>query len=49
SVYEINDNSWIIRDMLLLSYTTIKPLSSYFWSNNRNTFYILSELDYLKY
>jgi hypothetical protein len=49
SVREIDDNSWIIGDVLLLSHTTIKPSSSCFWRDSKNAFYTLSELDYKKH
>ncbi|TAQ87652.1 hypothetical protein B7494_g4006 [Chlorociboria aeruginascens] len=49
SVREIDDNTWIIGDMLLLSHTTVEPLSGCFWSDGHNAFYILSEPDLSKF
>jgi hypothetical protein len=49
SVREIEDNSWIIGDMLLLSHTTVRPSSGCFWGDGGNAFYTLSELDHSKH
>ncbi|CAG8976234.1 hypothetical protein HYALB_00012001 [Hymenoscyphus albidus] len=44
SILEIDDNSWIIGGVLLLSYKTIAPSSGCFWSDGGSAFYTLSEL-----
>ncbi len=49
SVREIDDNSWIIGDVLLLSHTPVRPSSGCFWSDGGNAFYTLSELDHAKH
>lgn len=49
SVREIDDNSWIIGDVLLLSHTTVRPSSGCFWSDGENAFYTLSKPDHSKH
>jgi len=43
SILEVDDNSWIIGENLLLSLQPVAPLSGCFWSDGGSAFYIISE------
>ncbi|TAQ89767.1 hypothetical protein B7494_g1915 [Chlorociboria aeruginascens] len=45
SIQEINDNSWVIGDRILLSRQR-SPLSGFTWSDGRGSFYVISEAPY---
>ncbi|KAJ8128435.1 hypothetical protein O1611_g5198 [Lasiodiplodia mahajangana] len=43
SILEIDDDSWIIGDRLLLSRQSVVPSSTHFWSDGRGAFFVVCE------